>query len=120
MPDDRVVRAAEYRDVPPWLELAGSVEPLLFSPARADRREWRIGWLAVDPASQRCGVGTALVRSVLATLPSGAIVSVVTFGADEEAGRPARRFYENLLFTPAEAAEDVDGGSRQVYRRALQ
>ncbi|GGQ59154.1 hypothetical protein GCM10010195_13450 [Kitasatospora griseola] len=47
---------------------------------------------------------------------------VVTFGADHPGAvtSGARVFYERLGFSPAEAAENgPEGGSRQVYRRAL-
>ncbi len=45
-------------------------------------------------------------------------LSVVTFGADNAAGMPARQFYERMGFQAAEAAPNgPEGGTRQVYRR---
>lgn len=100
---------------PPGAPLLGGV---LFSPARPDRPEYRIGWLAVAERSRRLGVGTALVEHVFGLVAPPAILSVVTFGEDIEAGRAARRFYEQMGFRAAEAAPiGPEGGSRQVYRR---
>jgi GNAT superfamily N-acetyltransferase len=104
-------------DGPPGASLMGG---LLFSPRRPDRPEYRIGWLAVAERWRRLGVGRHLVEHVFALVELPATLSVVTFGADVAAGQSARRFYERLGFSPAEAAPPgPEGGSRQVYRRAL-
>jgi GNAT superfamily N-acetyltransferase len=102
---------------PPGAPLLGG---LLFSPARPDRPEYRIGWLSVAERSRRLGVGTALVRRVFELVVPPATLSVITFGEDIEPGRAARRFYERLGFRAAEAAPNgPEGGSRQVFRRAF-
>jgi hypothetical protein len=45
---------------------------------------------------------------------------VTTFGSDDPAGEPARRFYERLGFQAAEEAPNgPDGGSRQIFRLCL-
>jgi hypothetical protein len=49
-------------------------------------------------------------------------VEQVTFGADHPGASAsgARAFYEQLGFTPAEAAAPgPEGGSRQTYRKAI-
>jgi GNAT superfamily N-acetyltransferase len=104
-------------DGPPGAPLLGG---LLFSPARPDRPECHIRWLAVDERNRRSGAGTALVRHTFTLVPPEATLSVITFGEDVPGGRPARRFYERLGFAPAEPAPNgPEGGSRQVYRRTM-
>ena len=99
-------------DGPPGSALMGG---LLFS---AKLPQYRIGWLAVAERRRRQGVGRCLVLHVLGLVRAPAEVSVVTFGPDNEAGLPARHFYESLGFLPAEPAEPGPHGlSRQVYRR---
>jgi ribosomal protein S18 acetylase RimI-like enzyme len=91
---------------------------LLYSPARPDRPEHRIIWLAVTAQSRRLGVGRRLVERACGLVAPPATLAVVTFGADNLPGRPARRLYERLGFLPQEAASrGPEGGSRQVYRR---
>jgi hypothetical protein len=54
--------------------------------------------------------------------PGPAMLEVVTFGPDHPgaAASGARAFYERLGFTAAEAAAPgPEGGSRQVYRKAI-
>jgi len=90
---------------------------LLFSPARPDRPDYRINWLAVAERGRRCGVGTALVRHAFSLVAPPATFTVVTFGEDIEAGRAARRFYERWGFHAAEIAPNgPEVGSRQVFR----
>ncbi|WP_435053257.1 GNAT family N-acetyltransferase [Kitasatospora phosalacinea] len=80
-------------------------------------------WLVVDAAARGLGLGRALVAEALSRCPAEVrTVEVVTFGADHPGAvvGGARAFYERLGFSPAEAAAPgPEGGSRQVYRRAL-
>ncbi|MFB7946445.1 GNAT family N-acetyltransferase [Kitasatospora phosalacinea] len=80
-------------------------------------------WLVVDAAARGLGLGRSLVAEALSRCPAEVrTVEVVTFGADHPGAVAggARAFYERLGFTPAEAAaRGPEGGSRQVYRRAL-
>ncbi len=90
---------------------------LLFSPKPP---EYEVAWLAVTEAHRRGGVGRALMEHALAHVTPPAIISLTTFGPDNPAGEPARRFYEKFGFQPAESAPDgPEGGSRQVYRLEL-
>jgi ribosomal protein S18 acetylase RimI-like enzyme len=89
---------------------------LLFSATHAPH--YQIGWLAVARRWRRRGVAQMLVEHCFQLVQPPAELSVVTFGADNVAGRPARRFYERLGFTAAEAAPNgPEGGTRQVFRR---
>lgn len=93
---------------------------LLYSPARPDRPEHRIAWLAVAARDRRAGVGRRLVEHACGLVAPPGTVAVVTFREENAPGRPARRLYERLGFLPAEAAPPGrDGGPRQVFRRVL-
>jgi GNAT superfamily N-acetyltransferase len=88
---------------------------LLFSATHAPR--YTIGWLAVAQR-WRQGVARLLVEHCFGLIQPPADLSVVTFGADNPAGRSARHFYARMGFRPAEAAPDgPEGGARQVFRR---
>jgi ribosomal protein S18 acetylase RimI-like enzyme len=80
-------------------------------------------WLVVSEQARGQGVGRALVDEAIRRFVQGpGIVEVVTFGADHPGATAsgARVFYERLGFTPAEAAPaGPEGGSRQVYRKAI-
>ncbi len=89
---------------------------LLFSAAHAPH--YTIGWLAAGQRWRRQGVAQALVEHCFRLIQPPAVLSVVTFGEDNLAGRPARRFYERMGFQAAEDAPDgPEGGTRQIYRR---
>ena len=97
----------------PGSTLAGA---LLFSASRAPH--YKINWLAVGERWRRRGVAKELVVHCTGLIQPPAELSVITFGADNQAGWPARRFYERMGFHAAEAAPaGPEGGSRQVYRR---
>ena len=89
---------------------------LLFSAAHAPH--YKIGWLAVAQRWRRQGVAQALVEHCFQFIQPPAELSVITFGADNLAGRPARHFYARMGFQAVEAAPTgPEGGTRQVYRR---
>jgi ribosomal-protein-alanine N-acetyltransferase len=75
---------------------AGQVVGYLFAHHAADEGE--ILNLAVDPAHSRCGVGTALVQTVLRDLGDAGVARV--FLEVRESNRPAQAFYQILGFTP--------------------
>jgi GNAT superfamily N-acetyltransferase len=90
---------------------------LLFSPKPP---VYTIGWLAVAQRCRRQGIGQSLVEYVLGLVETPAELVVTTFGADNPAGEPARRFYERLGFRAAEGMPDgPEGGSRQRFRCLL-
>ena len=92
---------------------------LLFSAAHAPH--YKIGWLAVSQRCRRQGLAKALMDYCFRLIQPPAELSVVTFGADNADGGPARRFYEHMGFQPAEAAPNgPEGGTRQVFRRQFE
>jgi GNAT superfamily N-acetyltransferase len=89
---------------------------LLFSPAHAPH--YNIGWLAVARRWHRRGIAQTLVEHCFQRIQPPAELSVVTFGEDNPAGRPARHFYEHMGFQAAETAPNgPEGGTRQIFRR---
>jgi ribosomal protein S18 acetylase RimI-like enzyme len=89
---------------------------LLFSATYAPR--YKISWLAVSKRWRRRGVAQALVEHCFELLQPPAELSLITFGADNPSGQPARDFYTRMGFHAAEcAANGPEGGTRQVYRR---
>jgi GNAT superfamily N-acetyltransferase len=99
---------------PPGAPLLGG---LLFSPKPPI---YTLGWLAVAEGHRRHGIGRQLVEHALGLVQPPAEVVVTTFGSGSPAGEPARRFFRALGFRPAEPAPDgPEGGSRQVFRRAM-
>lgn len=103
------------RDARPGAPLMGA---LLFSATHAPH--YTIGWLAVAQRWRRQGVAQALVEHCFRLVQSPAELAVITFGEDNVAGRPARRFYERMGFQAAEMAPNgPEGGTRQAYRRQM-
>lgn len=89
---------------------------LLFSATHAPH--YTIGWLAVAQRWQRQGVAQMLVEHCFQRIQPPADLSVVTFGEENLAGRPARRFYVRMGFQAAEVAPNgSEDGTRQVFRR---
>lgn len=99
---------------------AGLLGGLLFS---AKPPAYHVRWLVVAERARRQGAGRALMAEAMRRFVSGpGVVEVVTFGAGHPgaAASGARVFYERLGFFPAEAAAPgPEGGSRQVYRKAI-
>ena len=84
---------------------------------------YHVHWLVVSEKERGKGVGRALMADATRRFVRGpGNVEVITFGADHPGAvaSGARVFYECLGFSPAEAADPgPEGGSRQVYRRAV-
>ena len=75
-----------------------------------------IRWLAVRGSARRRGVGAALLSEILRRWPGPCTISLGTFGADNEDGRPARRLYERFGFVAGEMLPcGPEGGTRQRY-----
>lgn len=74
-----------------------------------------IRWLAVHPHHRNRGIGTALLTSALGHWPEGDI-SVVTFPADRDGGRAARRLYQKYGFTTRGRTDPApDGSARELF-----
>jgi GNAT superfamily N-acetyltransferase len=81
---------------------------------------YTIGWLAVTQPYRRQGLGRRLMEYVIGLVEVPAELVVATFGVDNPAGMPARRFYERLDFHAAEPAPDgPEGDTRQIFRRII-
>ncbi|MFV0137894.1 GNAT family N-acetyltransferase [Streptomyces sp. HMX87] len=82
-----------------------------------------IHWLVVSREQRGTGVGRALMaEAVRRFVRQPGTLEVVTFGVDHPAAVAggARVFYERLGFEPAEVTDPgPEGGSRQVFRRAV-
>ena len=84
---------------------------------------YHVHWLVVSEKERGKGAGRALMAEATRRFVRGpGSIELVTFGADHPGAvaSGARVFYERLGFIPAEAADPgPEGGSRQVYRRAV-
>lgn len=84
---------------------------------------YHVHWLVVSRRARGTGVGRALMTEAVRRWVRGpGEIEVVTFGPDHPGAvdSGARAFYERLGFVPAEAAAPgPEGGSRQVFRRAV-
>ncbi|WP_327676224.1 GNAT family N-acetyltransferase [Kitasatospora sp. NBC_00458] len=100
----------------------GPLGGLLFG--RGGEGHHHLHWLVVAARARGTGVGRALLDEALRRYVRGpAVVEVVTFGADHPGAvaSGARVFYERLGFLPGEpAGPGPEGGSRQVYRLAVE
>lgn len=84
---------------------------------------YHVHWLVVSEQARGKGAGRALMADAVRRFVQGpGSIEVVTFGADHPGAvaSGARVFYESLGFTAAEATDPgPEGGSRQIYRRAV-
>lgn len=84
---------------------------------------YHVHWLVVSERARGKGVGRALMEDAMGRWVRGpGSIEVVTFGADHPGAvaSGARAFYERLGFAAAESADPgPEGGSRQVFRRAV-
>ena len=104
------------QDAPAGAALCGG---LLFSSKHAPTYE--LGWLAVGTAWRRMGVGRALVAHAMTLITPPAELIVTTFVDDDPGGAPARRFYQDLGFEPAEriTVQSPPGAARQRFRMMI-
>lgn len=110
-------RSAALVAVSPGPDVLGG---LLFG---AKAPAYRVHWLVVSELARGKGIGRALMEDAMSRWVRGpGSIEAVTFGA----GHPgavlsgARAFYERLGFAAAESAgPGPEGGSRQVFRRAV-
>ena len=78
-----------------------------------DARTGRITWSGVDPAWQRCGVGRAMIESVVDEARGAhldhLVVETMSDAVDYEPFEATRRFYRSLGFTPYRELGDLAG-----------
>jgi ribosomal protein S18 acetylase RimI-like enzyme len=67
-----------------------------------------IRWLAVRGSARRGGIGRCLVRAALDRMGEADTISLDTFCEEMVAGRPARRLYAQMGFSPGVTGE-ADG-----------
>ena len=81
---------------------------------------YKIGWMSVARSHLRRGLGRALLDHVMRLVDGPGEIVVTTFGPDVVGGEAAREFYIEAGFLPAEMTDDgPEGGSRQVFRKAM-
>ncbi|MFF8958266.1 GNAT family N-acetyltransferase [Streptomyces sp. NPDC014894] len=114
---EHIRRSRALVAVSPGPELLGG---LLFG---AEAPVHHVHWLVISQQVRGKGVGRALMSDATRRWVRGpGTVEVVTFGADHPGAvvSGARVFYERLGFAAAEAADPgPEGGSRQIFRRAV-
>ncbi|WP_327151935.1 GNAT family N-acetyltransferase [Nocardia sp. NBC_01329] len=115
--NQHILRSAALIAVAPNTEILGAVMFGVKAPT------YRIHWLVVAEQQRGNNVGSALMTHATRRFTQvPGIIEVVTFGIDHPGATAsgARAFYESLGFVPAEAAAPgPEGGSRQVYRKAI-
>jgi ribosomal protein S18 acetylase RimI-like enzyme len=93
-----------------------------FAPASMTDRGWYLYWIAVQPAHQAQGVGTALLARVEAEIRSanGRVLWIETSSLPQY--EPTRRFYLSHGYEPASLLADyyADGDDLVVYRKRLE
>lgn len=93
------------------------------APDEANGPTYHVHWLVVTGRSRGGGVGRALLAEATRRyVRTPGRMEVVTFGPDHPGAvaSGARVFYERLGFVPGEEAEaGPEGGSRQVFHRAV-
>ena len=117
--DAAVAGSPDYRAL--GADIAGTlVGWICWGPTPCTLGTWDLYWMAVDPALQGSGVGTALLSAMERRLPSDARLIVV-----ETAGRPdyapTRSFYEARGYTAAARIADfyAPGDDQVVYVKRL-
>ena len=128
--DDEVPVALEVFDgavagSPDYVALGATVDERLvgwicWGPTPCTLGTYDLYWMAVDPAAQAAGIGTALLREMEGRLAGSARLIVV-----ETAGRPdfrpTRVFYEARGYRKASVIPDfyAPGDDQVVYLKAL-
>ncbi len=85
------------------------------------RWSWDLYWLLVDPAAQRQGIGTALLRAMEAHIQGVGGRWILVETATAPAYAPARRFYERHGFRLLAVVEDFydEGEGLAIYIKGL-
>jgi ADP-ribose pyrophosphatase YjhB (NUDIX family)/ribosomal protein S18 acetylase RimI-like enzyme len=82
--------------------------------------KYELSWLAVSPRWRRCGVASTLVQHMLSQIAPPAEVVLITFAEEVARSAPARAFYRQHGFAPAEPGPaNAAGLPTQIFRRVL-
>jgi ribosomal protein S18 acetylase RimI-like enzyme len=128
--DDEVPVALEVFDgavagSPDYVALGATVDEWLvgwicWGPTPCTLGTYDLYWMAVDPAAQAAGIGTALLREMEGRLAGSArLIVVETAGRPDY--RPTRAFYEARGYRKAAIIPDfyAPGDDQVVYVKAL-
>ena len=128
--DDEVPVALEVFDgavagSPDYVALGATVDERLvgwicWGPTPCTLGTYDLYWMAVDPAAQAAGIGTALLREMEGRLAGSArLIVVETAGRPDY--RPTRAFYEARGYRKASIIPDfyAPGDDQVVYVKAL-
>ena len=128
--DDEVPVALEVFDgavagSPDYVALGATVDERLvgwicWGPTPCTLGTYDLYWMAVDPAAQAAGIGTALLREMEGRLDGSArLIVVETAGRPDY--RPTRAFYEARGYRKASVIPDfyAPGDDQVVYVKAL-
>ena len=128
--DDEVPVALEVFDgavagSPDYVALGATVDERLvgwicWGPTPCTLGTYDLYWMAVDPAAQAAGIGTALLREMEGRLAGSArLIVVETAGRPDY--RPTRAFYEARGYRKAAIIPDfyAPGDDQVVYVKAL-
>jgi ribosomal protein S18 acetylase RimI-like enzyme len=128
--DDEVPVALEVFDgavagSPDYVTLGATVDERLvgwicWGPTPCTLGTYDLYWMAVDPAAQAAGIGTALLREMEGRLAGSArLIVVETAGRPDY--RPTRAFYEARGYRKASVIPDfyAPGDDQVVYVKAL-
>ena len=128
--DDEVPVALEVFDgavagSPDYVALGATVDEHLvgwicWGPTPCTLGTYDLYWMAVDPAAQAAGIGTALLREMEGRLAGSArLIVVETAGRPDY--RPTRAFYEARGYRKASVIPDfyAPGDDQVVYVKAL-
>ena len=128
--DDEVPVALEVFDgavagSPDYVALGATVDERLvgwicWGPTPCTLGTYDLYWMAVDPAAQAAGIGTALLREMEGRLAGSArLIVVETAGRPDY--RPTRAFYEARGYRKASVIPDfyAPGDDQVVYVKAL-
>ena len=124
---DDAVKAAEAADQPdlPYYQLGAELDSRLlgwicWGATPCTEGTWDLYWLAVDPAAQGSGVGTALVDEMEARLRGKArLIAVDTSGRADYT--PTRRFYLARGYREVAVVPDfyAPGDDQVIFTKAL-
>jgi len=128
--DDEIPVALEVFDgavagSPDYVALGATVDERLvgwicWGPTPCTLGTYDLYWMAVDPAAQAVGIGTALLREMEGRLAGSArLIVVETAGRPDY--RPTRAFYEARGYRKASVIPDfyAPGDDQVVYVKAL-